>query len=286
MRWGDRALASTAHAATLTRKARHPSERANTALSLGFTTAYLSLIVILPIAALVWASRAEGLHQFWVVATAPEAVAALKLSLGTAVIVSLVNAVLGTITAWVLVRDDFPGKSLVNAVIDLPFALPTIVAGLVLLALYGPQSPIGINVAFTRTAIVLALLFVTLPFVVRTVQPVLLELDPEAEQAARSLGASEARVFRSIVLPNILPGILSGVALAFARAVGEIGALVLISGNLPFKTEAASVFVFNHIQSGDQTGAAAVAVVMLVISFALLLSIGGLRFLATRHERA
>ena len=177
---------------------------------------------------------------------------------------SLVNAVLGTITAWVLVRDDFRGKSLVNAVIDLPFALPTIVAGLVLLALYGPQSPVGINIAFTRTAIVLALLFVTLPFVVRTVQPVLLELDLEAEQAARSLGASELRVFRSIVLPNILPGILSGVALAFARAVGEIGALVLISGNLPYKTEVASVFVFNHIQSGDQTGAAAVAVVMLV----------------------
>jgi sulfate transport system permease protein len=235
---------------------------------------------------LLWASQGEGLRQFWEVVTAPEAVAALKLSLGAAVIVSLVNAVLGTITAWVLVRDDFRGKSLVNAVIDLPFALPTIVAGLVLLALYGPQSPVGINIAFTRTAIVLALLFVTLPFVVRTVQPVLLELDVEAEQAARSLGASELRVFRSIVLPNILPGILSGVALAFARAVGEIGALVLISGNLPYKTEVASVFVFNHIQSGDQTGAAAVAVVMLVISFAVLLAIGGLRFLTTRHERA
>jgi sulfate transport system permease protein len=235
---------------------------------------------------LLWASQGEGLRQFWDVVTAPEAVAALKLSLGAAVIVSLVNAVLGTITAWVLVRDDFRGKNLVNAVIDLPFALPTIVAGLVLLALYGPQSPVGINIAFTRTAIVLALLFVTLPFVVRTVQPVLLELDVEAEQAARSLGASEFRVFRSIVLPNILPGILSGVALAFARAVGEIGALVLISGNLPYKTEVASVFVFNHIQSGDQTGAAAVAVVMLVISFAVLLAIGGLRFLTTRHERA
>src|SRR5947209_20550162 len=143
-----------------------------------------------------------------------------------------------------------------------------------------------VNIAYTRTAIVLALLFETLPFVVRTVQPVLLELDREAEEAARSLGASEARVFRSIVLPNILPGILSGVALAFARAVGEIGAIVLISGNLPFKTEVAAVFVFNHIQSGDQNGAAAVAVVMLVISFALLLAIGGLRFLATRHERA
>jgi sulfate transport system permease protein len=247
---------------------------------------FLSAVVVLPIAALVWASRQNGLHDFWSVATAPEAVAALKLSLVTAVIVSIVNAVLGTITAWVLVRDDFRGKSVVNALIDLPFALPTIVAGLTLLALYGPQTPIGIDVAYTRTAIFLALLFVTLPFVVRTVQPVLLELDRESEAAARSLGASEARVFRSIVLPNILPGILSGVALAFARAVGEIGALVLITGNLPYKTEVASVFVFNHIQSGDQAGAAAVAVVMLLISFAMLLAIGGLRFLATRHERA
>jgi sulfate transport system permease protein len=247
---------------------------------------FLSAVVVLPIAALVWASRENGLHDFWSVATAPEAVAALKLSIVTAVIVSIVNAVLGTITAWVLVRDDFRGKSIVNALIDLPFALPTIVAGLTLLALYGPQTPIGINVAYTRTAIFLALLFVTLPFVVRTVQPVLLELDRESEAAARSLGASEARVFSSIVLPNILPGILSGVALAFARAVGEIGALVLITGNLPYKTEVASVFVFNHIQSGDQAGAAAVAVVMLLISFAMLLAIGGLRFLATRHERA
>jgi sulfate/thiosulfate transport system permease protein len=243
-------------------------------------------MVVLPIAALIWASRKDGLHQFWSVASSPEAVAALKLSLGTAVIVSLVNAVLGTITAWVLVRDDFRGKHAVNSLIDLPFALPTIVAGLTLLALYGPRSPVGVNVAFTRTAIVLALLFVTLPFVVRTVQPVLLELDLEAEEAARSLGASELRIFRSVVLPNILPGILSGVALAFARAVGEIGALVLIAGNQPFKTEVASVFVFLHIQGGDQAGAAAVAVVMLAISFALLLSIGGLRFLATRHERA
>jgi sulfate transport system permease protein len=243
-------------------------------------------MVVLPIAALIWASRKDGLQQFWSVASSPEAVAALKLSLGTAVIVSVVNAVLGTITAWVLVRDEFRGKHAVNSLIDLPFALPTIVAGLTLLALYGPRSPIGSNVAFTRTAIVLALLFVTLPFVVRTVQPVLLELDLEAEEAARSLGASELRIFRSVVLPNILPGILSGVALAFARAVGEIGALVLIAGNQPFKTEVASVFVFLHIQGGDQAGAAAVAVVMLAISFALLLAIGGLRFLATRHERA
>ena len=249
-------------------------------------TTFLSVVVLLPIAALVWSSGKHGWHQFWSVVTQPEAVAALELSLGAAVIVAAINAVLGTITAWVLVRDDFAGKNVMNAVIDLPFALPTIVGGLTLLTLYGPSSPIGIDVAFTRTAIILALLFETLPFVVRTVQPVLHELDLEAEEAARSLGAREARVFRSIVLPNILPGILSGVALAFARAVGEIGAIVLISGNLPFKTEVAAVFVFDHVQSGDENGAAAVAVVMLLIAFLLLLAIGGLRFLATRHERA
>ena len=256
------------------------------ALSLGFTTAYLSLIVLLPIAALVWASRANGLHAFWSVVTDPQAVAALKLSIGAALLVAAVNAVVGTITAWVLVRDDFRGKTFVNALIDLPFALPTIVAGLVLLALYGPQSPVGIDIAFTRTAIVFALLFVTLPFVVRTVQPVLLELDHESEEAARSLGASEARVFRSIILPNILPGILSGVAMAFARAVGEIGSVTLISGNRPFHTEVASVWILNQTSSGNPTGAAAVAVLLLAISFVLLLAIGGLRRLATRHERA
>ena len=287
MRSEARALASATHAAELTGGVRRrPSEGAAAALSLGFTTAFLSVVVLLPIAALIWASRQNGIAEFWAVVSSPEAVAALKLSLGAAFLVALVNAVLGTITAWVLVRDDFRGKRFVNAVIDLPFALPTIVAGLTLLALYGPRSPVGIDVAFTRTAIFLALLFVTLPFVVRTVQPVLYELDLEAEAAARSLGASEYRVFRSIVLPNILPGILSGVALAFARAVGEIGALVLISGNQPFKTEVASVFVFLHIQGGDQSGAAAVAVVMLGISFVVLLAIGALRFLATRHERA
>jgi sulfate/thiosulfate transport system permease protein len=213
-------------------------------------------------------------------------VAALELTLGAAAGVALVNAVLGTVTAWVLVRDDFRGKALVNAVIDLPFALPTIVAGLTLLALYGPNSPLGIDVAFTRTAIVLALCFVTLPFVVRTVQPVLLELDVEMEEAARSLGAGQAAVFRRIVLPNLLPGILSGVVLALARALGEIGAVVLISGNLPYKTEVASVFVLNRIESGDSAGAAAVAVVLLVASFVLLLGIGALRFFVTRHERA
>ena len=247
----------------------------------GFIVGYLSLVVLLPLAALV----AEA-GNFRHAVTNREAVAALELTLVLALAVALVNAVIGTATAWVLVRDDFRGKRIVNAVIDLPFALPTIVAGLTLLALYGPQTPVGINIAFTRTAIILALLFVTLPFVVRSVQPVLLELDAEMEEAAASLGARPAGIFRRIVFPNLLPAVLSGVALAFARAVGEIGALVLISGNLPFKTEVASVFVFNRIQSGDQAGAAAVAVVMLAISFAMLLVIGALRFLATRHERA
>ena len=185
-----------------------------------------------------------------------------------------------------LVRDDFRGKSAVNALIDLPFALPTIVAGLLVLAMYGPQSPVHVNVAFTRTAIFLVLLFVTLPFVVRTVQPVLHELDTEMEEAARSLGAREVTVFRRVVLPSIMPGILSGVAMAFARAVGEIGSITLISGNRPFHTEVASVWILNQSQSGNGTGAAAVAVVLLGISFLVLLGVGGLRRLATRHERA
>ena len=191
------------------------------------------MLVVLPLAALTWASTQDGATGFWDAVSSPQAVAALKLTLGASLVVSFANAVLGTVTAWVLVRDDFRGKSLMNALIDLPFALPTIVAGLVLLALYGPRSPIGIDVAYTRTAIVLALMFVTLPFVVRTVQPVLQELDAEMEEAARSLGASHWTTFRRVIFPNILPGILSGVALAFAKAVGEFGSLVIITGNLP-----------------------------------------------------
>jgi sulfate/thiosulfate transport system permease protein len=265
---------------------RPEAERAGTALSLGFVTAFLSVVVVLPIAAVVWESQRAGSSSFWAAVSDPQAVAALELSVVAALLVAGVNAVCGTAIAWVLVRDDFRGRSLVNAIIDLPFALPTIVAGLTLIALYGPRSPVGVDVTGTRAAIVLALLFVTLPFVVRTVQPVLHELDPEVEEAARSLGAGGATVFRRIVLPAILPGILSGVALAFARAVGEIGALVLVSGNLPFRTQVASVFIFQHVQSGDSGGAAAIAVVLLAISFAVLLAIGGIRRLATRHERA
>jgi sulfate transport system permease protein len=272
-------------AAAPPRRGRVSRDRAATALSLGVTTTFLSVLVALPIAALVWEASSEGAQSFWDAVSSPEAVAALKLTLGASFAVSLLNAVLGTITAWVLVRDDFHGKSFVNAIIDLPFALPTIVAGLTLLALYGPTSPVGINVAFTKTAIVLALMFVTLPFVVRTVQPVLRELDPEVEQAAHTLGASQLTTFRRIIFPGLLPGLLAGVALAFAKAVGEFGSLVIITGNIPFQTEVSSVYIFGRIESGDSASAAAVSVVLLAISFLTLLSIGGIRHLATRHDR-
>jgi sulfate transport system permease protein len=247
-------------------------------------TGYLSVIVLLPLAALIWESHKGGAYGFWQAVSSPEAVSAIELTLVASLIVAAVNAVAGTAIAWVLVRDRFVGKGIVNAVIDLPFALPTIVAGLTLLALYGSRSPLGINVAFTRTAIVLALLFVTLPFVVRTVQPVLKELDREMEDAAASLGAHRFQIFRRVVFPNLLPAILSGVALAFARAVGEFGSVVLISGNLPFKTQVASVFVFSQIESDDVHGAAAVSVLLLVISFLLLLTIGAVRRYTTRHD--
>ncbi len=243
------------------------------------------VIVVLPIAAVVWEAKKSGVDGFWEVVSSPEALGALKLTFATALIVVLINAVLGTVTAWVLVRDDFHGKSLVNSVIDLPFALPTIVAGLTLLTLYGPTSPVGIHLAFTRAAIVLALCFVTLPFVIRTVQPVLLELDVEMEEAARSLGAGQFTTFRRIVLPNILPGILSGSVLALARALGEIGSLVLVAG-ASLHTEVASVFIFNLIQDGESAQAAALAMVLLGAAFVLLLAVGALRFYATRHERA
>ena len=199
-------------------------------------------------------------------------------------IVVAINAVTGTLIAWVLVRDSFRGKAMVNSLIDLPFALPTIVAGLTLLALYGPKGPIGINVAYTRAAIVLALLFVTLPFVVRSVQPVLLELDRDMEEAAASLGASSLSIFRRIVLPNLMPAILSGVALAFARSIGEFGSVILISGNIPFQTEVASVHIFSQIESDDVTGAAAVSVLLLVISFVSLLAIDTFRKWGSKHE--
>src|SRR5262249_10392090 len=214
-----------------------------------------------------------------------EAASALKLTLVVSVLVAAFNALAGTAIAWVLVRDSFPGKGFVNAVIDLPFALPTIVAGIVLLQLYGLNSAFGVNLAFQRAGIVLALLFVTLPFVVRAVQPVLLELDREMEEAAESLGARRLAVFRRIVFPNLLPAILSGVALAFARAVGEFGSVVLISGNIQFKPGVPSVHVSGQLESGTSAAAAAVSAVLLLISLAVLLAIGAFRHWRTRHDR-
>jgi sulfate transport system permease protein len=234
---------------------------------------YLSILVLLPLAALVAKADTGGLGAFLREVKNPEAIAAIKLTLLVALIVVLINAVFGTLLAWVLVRDEFPGKRLVNSLIDLPFALPTIVAGLVLLSLYGHNSPVGVNVAFTRAAVVLALLFVTLPFVVRSVQPVLLELDRSMEEAAASLGAGPVRVITRIVLPTLMPAIVSGMALSFARAVGEFGSLVLITGNLPFKTEAGSVYVFAQIQNDNLPAAAAVSVVLLL---AALIVVGSL----------
>jgi sulfate transport system permease protein len=242
--------------------------------------------VVLPIAALVWEAHKAGTHGFWQAVSNPEAVSALEVTFVASFIVVAINAVIGTMIAWVLVRDDFPGKGIVNAVIDLPFALPTIVAGLTLLTLYGDYSPVGIHLAATRFSVVLALLFVTLPFVVRTVQPVLLELDVEMEQAARSLGASDFTAFRRIVLPNLLPGILSGCVLALSRALGEIGAVILFTGGQPFHTEVASVYIFKQVSASNTAIAAALAVVLLVAAFVLLLAFGAVRFFFTRHERA
>jgi sulfate transport system permease protein len=237
---------------------------------LGTSVVWLSVIVLLPLAAVVARSTDNGLHGFWNAISSKEAVAAFKLTLLMSIAVAAVNAVTGTLIAWVLVRDEFPGKRFVGAVIDLPFALPTVVAGLTLLALYGPKGPAPIDIAFTRWAVLFALLFVTLPFVVRAVQPVLMELDVEAEEAAASLGASRLTTFRRVVLPSLAPAIVSGAGLALGRALGEFGSVVLISGNLPFKTEVASVFIYGRIQSGDEPGAAAVSVVLLVLSLVLL----------------
>jgi sulfate/thiosulfate transport system permease protein len=211
--------------------------------------------------------------NFWHAVTSPRAIAALELSVGISLVVAAINAAAGTLIAWVLVRDRFPGRNAVNALVDLPFALPTIVAGLTLLALYGKSSPVGIDVAYTRSAILLALLFVTLPFVVRSVQPVLIELDREMEEAAASLGAGSRQVFARIILPNLVPAIVSGAALAFARAVGEFGSVVLISGNIPRHTEVASVFVFGQIESDAVASAAAVSVVLLALSLLVLIGI-------------
>jgi sulfate transport system permease protein len=239
-------------------------------LGRGMVVLYLSLMVMLPLAAVVDESLSNGLDAFWQSVTGEQAMAALKLTVISSLIVVAINAVFGTIIAWVLVRDEFPGKGAVNALIDLPFALPTIVAGLTLLTLYGPESPVGLDIAGTRVAVVVALCFVTLPFVVRSVQPLLMEMDREMEEASTSLGASGFTTFRRVIFPNLMPGIIAGIMLAFARALGEYGSLILITGNIPFDTEVSSVFIRSQIESGNVPGASAVSVVLLSLSVLML----------------
>ena len=249
-------------------------------LGLGVALLWFSILVMLPLAAVVGATFEGGLSTFWDTLTDSGTQAAIRLTVGEALLVTLVNAVMGTLIAWVLVRDQFPGKRVLDVIIDIPFALPTIVAGLVLLALYGPRSPVDVNVANTRVGIFLALLFVTLPFVVRTVQPVLIELDAEVEEAAASLGASRLTTFRRVILPSLVPAIAAGSSLGFARALSEFGSLVLIAQSSD--TAVASLRILQYIESDNQAGAAVVASLLLVVA---VLAIVALDIISRRAAR-
>jgi sulfate transport system permease protein len=254
-------------------------------LGRGVVVLWLSIIVLLPLAALLDKSLSEGLGHFWDQVSSPGAKASLELILVCSLIVVAINAVFGTIVAWLLVRDNFPGKSILNAIIDLPFALPTIVASLILIQLWGKNSPVGIDIALTRAAIVVALCFVTLPFVVRAVQPLLIEMDRDMEEAAASLGAGGMTVFRRIIFPNLLPGLAAGVALAFARALGEYGSVLLFAGGKK-DTTVASILIGQQIEQGNESGAAAISIVLLLMALVCLLLITLIQRWGTRHERA
>ena len=240
---------------------------------MGVALTWFSLLVLIPLAAVVATTVAGGWDAFVSALTSPQTFAAIRLTVVQAGYVTAINIVMGTAIAWVLVRDRFWGRSALNVIIDIPFALPTIVAGLVLLALYGPQSPIGVDVANTESAVFLALAFVTLPFVVRTVQPVLEELEADVEEAAYSLGATRLTTFRRVILPSLVPAIAAGAALSFARAISEYGSLVLLSGNLPMRTEVASVRVLSYIENGNPAAASAVATIMLVVALAVIVGL-------------
>src|SRR3954452_10430119 len=267
---------TSAPGTTARRRRRTRSRRAlgmGSALGLGITMIWFSLLVLIPLVAVLIAAADLGLAGFWDVVSSPQTAAALRLTVVQALGVTLLNMVMGTALAWVLVRDRFWGKRLLDVVIDVPFALPTIVAGLVLLSLYGPNSPLGVNVANTRTAVFLALAFVTLPFIVRPVQPVLEELEADVEEAAASLGASRLTTFRRIVLPSLVPAIAARAALSCARGISEYASLVLLSAILPNRTEVASVRVLTYIENGDTTSAAAVAALMLIVALVVLVAL-------------
>jgi sulfate transport system permease protein len=259
-------------------------------LTLGYTLLYLSLVVLLPLAAAFLKTADLGWAQFWRVVTAPRVLASLQLSFGAAALAALVNMFAGLLVAWVLARYEFPLRRLIDPLVDLPFALPTAVAGIALTALYAPAgwigrllAPLGIQVAYTRLGIVVALVFIGLPFVVRTVQPVLEELDREVEQAAATLGAGSVQIFVRIVLPTIWPALLTGFALAFARAIGEYGSVIFIAGNMPMVSEIAPLLIVTKLEQFEYASATAIAVVMLLISFFLLLGINALQAWSQRR---
>lgn len=252
-------------------------------LGLGIGVLWLCLIVLLPIAAIVVTGFEDGLGTFWSNITSGDVLAALRLTVGAALLATIVNMVFGTLIAWVLVRDRFLGKGVIEVVIDIPFALPTIVAGLVLISLYGPQSVLGIDLVGTKRGVFVALLFVTLPFVVRSVQPVLIEMERDVEEAAASLGAGGFTTFRRIILPTVLPAVLAGSALAFARALGEFGSVILISAGLRGQTEVASAVMLRFIESDDPVAASSVATVLLVVAVIVLLLLDTLQRLAARR---
>ncbi|WP_028548290.1 sulfate ABC transporter permease subunit CysT [Paenibacillus sp. UNC451MF] len=258
-------------------------------LSMGFTVLYLSLIVLFPLSAIFIKTSGLTWVQFWHVVTDPRVIASYKISFGTAIGAALVNTIFGFIVAWVLVRYSFPGKRFIDALVDLPFALPTAVAGIALTTIYSQNGwigsilePLGIKVAFTPIGIALALTFIGIPFVVRTLQPVIEELEKEIEEAAVSLGARRWKTFTKVIFPELLPALLTGFTLAFARAVGEYGSVVFISGNMPMKTEIAPLLIMTKLEQYDYAGATAIALVMLVISFLMLLIINFIQWRANR----
>jgi sulfate/thiosulfate transport system permease protein len=258
--------------------------RGTTSLRVGAASIWLSVIVLLPLAAIVWQAAGGGWDAFWRAVTSNAAIESFRVTLTISLGVTVLNVVFGLLVAWVLTRDDFPGKRLVDSVIDLPFALPTIVASLVMLALYGPNSPVDLHLQHTKWGVGVALLFVTLPFVVRSVQPVLLELDRETEEAAASLGANSATIFTAVILPALLPSLLSGAGLAFSRAIGEFGSVVLIGGAVPGETEVSSQWIRTLIENDDPTGAAAISIVLLVISFVVLFILRAVGSRAAKRE--
>jgi len=260
-------------------------------LSLGYTLLYLSLIVLIPLSATFLKTASLGWQEFWEIVTAPRVLASYRLSFGAALLGAVINAVFGLLVAWILVRYTFPGKRLVDALVDLPFALPTAVAGIALTAVYAGNGwigsllePHGIKVAFTPLGVVVALTFIGLPFVVRTVQPVLEDLEAEAEEAAASLGANRWQTFVKVILPALWPALLTGFALAFARAVGEYGSVIFIAGNMPMVSEITPLLIITKLEQYDYAGATAIAVVMLLISFALLLIINGLQWWSSHRH--